>query len=425
MRKIRNGDGGRAPKEEIERNGIEEPEGFGAGIVVAEGTVGKVGEAKAEAVVVAEAFGEFNSRSEFSVETERETVGGIVIPGTETGSQYPVVAKFDIYQHPDGGVVFLVLAGTEKEPGAEVVKAKSGTVLDSPEDILVASENLGDTDTDTEQRRVFHEPIVGDGGNGGQQQSDQNEGKETHGIMGGRDWLSFQKPLIEGESFFHGVAEVERAFDAGSSGGAHLAAAGGIMSEGKKGGAKGNRIAGRDNEAGDAVFDEFGQATDIADHGGNTLRHGFEDGFGQSFAFDGGHDGDVAGAGERSGVGLEAEEMDMGVAADLFLDPAVTDFAEEKKVEIFRERDVAKGVQEDIDAFDGAHVADKGNGGGIRGDAQCVEISARGGGVPGGIVAFPDDLKARVRNIESPEIVADGAGNTYNGINAGVEIGEA
>lgn len=234
-----------------------------------------------------------------------------------------------------------------------------------------------------------------------------------------------EQAAVKGDGFSNGVAEMEGAVDAVAGGSTHSMAASGITCESKEGGAEGNGVARRHNEAGDAVFDEFGHAADIGHDGGKPLGHGFENGLRQSFAINRRHDGDVAGADESGGIGAKAQEVDMREAVNLFLDVRIANFTKEQEVNLFSRRNALKGIQEDIDAFDGTYVADKSDRDGIRGDAKGIEIGAWGGGIPSGIVALPDDFQARIGNSEVSKIVANGVGNADNGIHPRIEIREA
>lgn len=234
----------------------------------------------------------------------------------------------------------------------------------------------------------------------------------------------FQHGLVNCQCFFWGVGEVEGAGDAGGGGGTHGGSEGWVFGEAKDGFAEGGGVAGRNDEAGDAVFDDFGKAADVADDGGDALGHGFEGGLGEAFALDGGHYGDVAGTGDGGGVLAEAEEVHVGLLADAAGDGGVADFADEDEVDVGFRRDAGEGVEKVGHALDGAHVAGEADGDRAGGEGEEVEGAGRRRRVPRWVVAFPDDGEAGFGDAEAGEVASDGVGDADDGGDAGVEIGK-
>ena len=230
--------------------------------------------------------------------------------------------------------------------------------------------------------------------------------------------------MVHCEGFLDGMAEMEGALDAGEGGPAHGVAEGGVGGEILDGSGKLRGVAGIDDESGFAVEDEFGHAADAGDDGGPAEGHGFEDGLGQAFALDGGHDDEVASAGEGGGVRAEAGKVDAGRFLGGAEGGLFADFTDDEEVEVEGGWEQGHGPEEVVDAFDFSDIAGEDGDGGVGRDAELVEDGTGGGGVPGGIVAFPDDVEAGVGEAEGFEVVADGVGDAGDGVDAGVEVGK-
>ena len=158
----------------VEGEGIDEAECFGAGIAFTEGTVGKMGERKAEAMPISKSFGEFDAGAEFGIKAKIESIFGVVITTAEAGSEDPAMTQLQIDQYAHGGIEGFVLSSTEEEPRSKSVEPESGAVFNAPESLQMAVENLCGTGVEAEKGRIVREPLMR--GMGGKRTKSQQAG---------------------------------------------------------------------------------------------------------------------------------------------------------------------------------------------------------------------------------------------------------
>lgn len=77
----------------VKGNGIDDSERFGAGVLITEGSVGKVGKREADTVAITKAFCNLDAGAEFGVETKIEPARSVVVAATETGGKNPSVSE--------------------------------------------------------------------------------------------------------------------------------------------------------------------------------------------------------------------------------------------------------------------------------------------------------------------------------------------
>ena len=151
--------GARAEKK-IKGNSVDDSKGFSAGILVAKGSIGKMAEIEAETMSVGKTLGKFDACTEFGIEAEINSAGGIVVTTTETWSEHPAATNLNVQQHSDCGVELVVIAGTEGHPGTEMIESEGGAIFNVPEKLLVAVEEFRSASAQTEQRRITYEPSM-------------------------------------------------------------------------------------------------------------------------------------------------------------------------------------------------------------------------------------------------------------------------
>jgi len=115
-----------------ERDGPADVEGFGAGVAVAEGAVGEMGETDGEAVAVAELPGQFDAGAEFEFEAEVEVAAVVVVAGAEAGGKEPAAAQVEVEQDAAGGVDRPPLPLPKKNQGPRWKKRAAGRYSMAP-----------------------------------------------------------------------------------------------------------------------------------------------------------------------------------------------------------------------------------------------------------------------------------------------------
>jgi len=182
--------------------------------------------------------------------------------------------------------------------------------------------------------------------------------------------------LIEAEeAVAHGVEGVAL-FDAGAGGVAEAGAEGGVFQEGGDFFGEGFGVAGRDEEAGEVVGDDFGDAADGGGDDGAGHGLGLEDDLRDAFVGVGGEDKDFQGGEDAGDVGAVAEEGDVvfpGFVRDLggeFL--AAGAVAGDDEVEgAFRFLQQERGgIEEGGVAFPAAEDGDHADEGGVGGEVE-------------------------------------------------------
>ena len=83
-----------------------------------------------------------------------------------------------------------------------------------------------------------------------------------------------------------------------------------VLGIGLEGLGQGVGITGWNDFAGLVMFDQFHHAAHGGHNAGDAQAHGFDDGFGEAFVFQGGHDEYIAGAHELRGIHAESGQMD-------------------------------------------------------------------------------------------------------------------
>ena len=125
-------------KKAVERYCKIQANGFTAGIPVAKGTIGDMRKNQSETLTMGEPFREFKAATEFRIESQVETAGGIIIAAAELGGEYPAMTEFEIDQNAESSIELMVLAGAAGQPWTELKKAEGGAVFKIPVYFLVA-----------------------------------------------------------------------------------------------------------------------------------------------------------------------------------------------------------------------------------------------------------------------------------------------
>ena len=166
---------GLAAEQSVEGEAQAEREGLGSGVVIAEGTIGEMGEGGGDADAVAELAGQFDCATERHVEPEVQALFGVVVSTAEGWGQRPGLAEGKVDEDAKGGVELAIFSGAGEEQRAEAVETEGGAVFDGPEGVLPFVEDLRGADVDAQQRR---RGFGGEGGGGaGERQAGGKNGK--------------------------------------------------------------------------------------------------------------------------------------------------------------------------------------------------------------------------------------------------------